>query len=83
MNFPYQARCTKETRGTLLKEGETVTVTNIGDIDECGAGMRVLIDWQGRSCSVPLEQLVYEGKDKDIQQAIDTWRYWCEQGYSF
>lgn len=83
MTFPYKARCIHETRGSLLLADETVTVTDIGDMEECAAGMRVLIEWQGRTCSVPLELLVYEAEDKSTQQAIEAWHYWIQQGYSF
>ncbi len=83
MKFPFTARCIHETRGSLLRVDETVTVTDMGDMDECDAGMRVLIEWKDRTCSVPLEQLVYEGEDKNTQQAIKVWNYWMQQGYSF
>ncbi|MDB2384762.1 calcium-binding protein [Endozoicomonas sp.] len=81
--FPFKARCIRETRGSILKTDEVVTVTEMADFDECNSGMRVQIEWQGRTCSVPLEQLDYEGEGEETQQAVDVWHYWSEQGYRF
>lgn len=80
--FPFTARCTDERSASLLREGETVTVAGMADLDDCMHEMVVLAAWQDREFAVPLAQLVAVDADARTDEAIGDWRYWDQHGYA-
>lgn len=84
--FPFEAECIRARRGSPLKAGEPVRVTELLDDDEAAdslAEMTVIIEWQDRTLGVPLAQLVGVGVDEQTAEAIADWHYWVAQGRQF
>lgn len=86
LTFPFQAKCIRTRRGSLLRVGEQVTVTSLLDDDEPAgslAEMQVMIEWRDRTLAVPLAQLDGVGVNEQTAEAIADWHYWVEQGRQF
>lgn len=83
MEFPFSATCIKKRVTSPLKLKESVDVVGLPPLDDCEQEMFVEILWNDRRFAVPLDQLEYTGRDKDIRQAVEDWHYWVRQGYRF
>ena len=84
--FPFQAECIRVRHASPLKAGECVTVTGMLDDDELAGSlseMHVVIEWQGRTLGVPLEQLIGVGVDNETAEAVSDWHYWVAQGRQY
>jgi Calcium binding len=52
MAFPFAAVCIKQRSISPLKNGKTVSVTDMAPEDECGREMFVEIEWEGDTLAV-------------------------------
>lgn len=79
--FPFKAGCCDERSISPLREGETVVVTGMADIDDCTREMFVRVTWEGRAFGVPLAQLAPVDADVQTTEAVGDWHYWDRRGY--
>lgn len=83
LHIPFRAKCIEERTISPLRKDEIVTVKSIASEDDCKSEIFVLIDWQGRTLGIPLDQLVGIDVDKETAEAIADWHYWVEQGHQW
>jgi Calcium binding len=83
LSFPFKACCTESRSISVLDEGETVTVLEMAEEEDCMEEIFVLVQWKKKQVAVPLAQLQGIGVDEDTQQAIDDWHYWLDRGHEF
>jgi hypothetical protein len=83
LTFPFTAKCISRRITSPLRPRQRVKIIGLADSDECVSGMFVLIEWEDDELAVPLEQLDPAKVDEETRQAIEDWRYWKAQGYSF
>lgn len=76
MDFPFEARCTKEKEASPLDEGETVRVIGKPSGEPSLRQQLVTVELMNREFGVPLEQLEPIGASSDTEQAIEDWHYW-------
>ncbi len=81
LTFPFTARCDGERSISPLREGETVVVTEMADIDDCMSEIVVVVEWQDREFGTLLAQLVPVDVDSNTEQTVGEWRYWDQRGY--
>ena len=83
IQFPFEAKCTRERRVSPLNVGEHVQVLCMAPEDECMREMFVEIQWSDRTFGVPLAQLQPLNIDDETQEAIEDWHYWVDRGHEF
>jgi len=83
LKFPFKAKCIQEHSISFLKKGEIVTVLHIADQDDCESEMFVIVEFKEHEFGVPLIQLQPIDSDDQTVEAIEDWRYWVNQGYTF
>lgn len=83
LQFPFLARCVAERAISPLRVGDEVAVVGLAPEEECQHEMFVEMPWEQRTLAVPLSQLEGVAADTPTRQAIDDWRYWVKQGYTF
>jgi hypothetical protein len=83
LDFPFEARCTREIAISPLKKGEKIRVLALADSDSYRNNMFVIIEWQNRQFGVPLEQIAPLDSDEETTEAVEDWHYWVERGYRF
>ena len=83
LRFPFKAKCVAVRGISPLKKGEKVAVIGMAPEDDCMKEMFVIVGFAGRKLGVPLAQLDPVKPDKATREAMDDWRYWLAQGYSF
>lgn len=81
ISFPFEASCIKTIRKSPLKEGEKVTVLEMGSEEDIH--MYANIQWKDCSIEVPLEQLYPLNACKGTVEAVEDWHYWVGRGYQF
>jgi len=75
LRFPFNAACTKQLLRSPLLPDEQVMATGLAKDD--GNGAAAVVQWQGRTFAVPLEQLRPLGVDEKTGEAVGDWAYWC------
>lgn len=83
IHFPLLAKCIVSRAISPLRKGDSVEVRGMAPEDTCSGDMLVVIQWQGRTMTVPLSQLTAIAPDESTHEAIKDWHYWVAQGYCF
>ena len=84
LRFPFAASCTARRPISPLRVGDAVKVIGMPPESECEREMFVTIRHGKGKLAVPLSQLEpADGTDEDTREAVEDWRYWVDQGYSF
>lgn len=81
LHFPFTAKSVALRSTSPLEVGDEVEVEGMAPQEDCEHEMFVQIRRARRPLAVPLAQLVGVAVDAETQEAIEDWRYWCEQGY--
>jgi hypothetical protein len=79
IQFPFTARCIKESITAPLKVGDEVKVVRMAPDLKCLHDMLVIIKWKKLQFGVPLSQLEGVKVDEETQEAIEDWHYWVHQ----
>ena len=83
IDFPFEAICVKVVEKPPLKKGEKVNVLKTSEDENNLSGIYVIVNWNGRSFEVPLDQLKPLNVEEQIKEAIEDWHYWVDRGYLF
>ena len=84
LNFPFKASIVGDIRIGSLQEGDSVTVTEFINSDENDVSVynfvaTVGIEKDEHIYDIPLVNLKSVDCDNDTFNAIEDWRYWCEE----
>lgn len=79
IQFPFTARCIKQSITAPLKVGDEVKVVKMAPDIKCMHDMLVIIKWKKLQFGVPLSQLEGVKVDEETQEAIEDWHYWVHQ----
>ena len=75
IEFPFQA--------TSAKTRSRLTVTGMADTPGRLSHMYVKVNINGDELQLPLEKIEPINVSAETVQAIDDWKYWVREGYSF